>query len=118
VNRIMEKVKRFDWRRSILYAGLLGFLILPFGKTAQAEEARKIKTKVEPAYPELARRMNLKGTARVQLIVTPEGNVKEVRELGGNPVLLDALVRAVKKWKYEPANKESTIEVTYTFNPS
>jgi outer membrane biosynthesis protein TonB len=40
-----------------------------------------------------------------------------VKELGGNPVLVEALTRAVKKWKYEPAKKESLIEVKFDFKP-
>ena len=67
----------------------------------------RIVTQADPEYPELARRLNLKGIVRVQVTVAPGGAVKEVKELGGNPVLLDALIRAVRKWKYEPAEKES-----------
>ena len=47
--------------------------------------------------------------------ITPEGAVKEVKEVGGHPLLIDALVRAVKKWKYEPAPKESIIEIKAEF---
>lgn len=95
----------------------LGLFIPPSSRAADEGETRKIKTKVLPEYPELARRLNLKGVARVQVTVAPEGAVKDVKELGGNPVLLDALVRAVRKWKYEPAGKESLVEVKYDFNP-
>jgi TonB family protein len=76
---------------------------------------RKIKTRVEPEYPALAQKMGIRGTARIEIMVTPEGTVKEVHELGGNPVLLDALVRAVKQWKYEPAARENVIEVKASF---
>lgn len=101
------------------FAGAMFFfhmLGLPLNRGAEAQSAtRKLKTSVPPEYPELARRLNLKGVVRVQVKVAPEGAVKEVKELGGNPVLLDALVRAVKKWKYEPADKESVVEVQYDF---
>jgi protein TonB len=102
---------------------LLAALLLGSGPTrAQedhklAQDERKLKTSVPPEYPELARRMNLKGIARVQLTVAPDGTVSHVKEIGGNPVLLDALVRAVKKWKYVPANSESIVQVTYEFAP-
>lgn len=79
--------------------------------------ARKIKSKVEPEYPELARRARITGTARVAVTVTAEGNVKDVKELGGSPILLASLVRAVKQWKYEPAPKETEIEVKVSFVP-
>ena len=66
-------------------------------------------------YPELARKMNIQGVARVLLTVTPDGRVVGIKELGGNPVLISALVQAVKKWKYETADHESEIEVRFEF---
>ena len=76
---------------------------------------RKAKSNPPPEYPELARKMNITGIARVLVTVAPDGNVVTVKELGGNPVLVAALVKAVKKWKYEPAEHESEIEAKYNF---
>lgn len=76
---------------------------------------RKIKVRIAPEYPELARRTKIEGTVRVEVVVTPEGTVKEVKEIGGNPVLLTAVVHAVKQWKYEPAAKESVMEIKAAF---
>lgn len=76
---------------------------------------RKIKTRIAPEYPELARRTKIVGTARVEMIVNADGSVGKVKEIGGNPVLLEALVRAVKQWRYEPATRESTLEVKAAF---
>lgn len=76
-----------------------------------------MKSGEPPEYPELARRLNMRGTARVQVTIAPDGTVKEVKELGGNPVLVDALARAVKKWKYETAEKTSLLEVKFDFAP-
>ena len=77
--------------------------------------ARKLKVSVPPEYPELARKMNIQGVARVLVTVTTDGRVVGVKELGGNPVLVAALAQAVKKWKYEPADHESEIEVRFEF---
>lgn len=77
---------------------------------------RKLKTRISPEYPELALKARMSGTARVELIVTIDGSVKQVKEIGGNPVLLAALVRAVKQWKYEPAPTESVMEVKAAFS--
>ncbi|HZI55243.1 MAG TPA: energy transducer TonB [Verrucomicrobiae bacterium] len=99
----------------VLLAGLLS------GGAMQTQESddstRKLISSVPPEYPELARRLNLRGTTRVQLTVAPDGRVVSVKELGGNPVLVEALTRAVKKWKYEAAKKESLIVVKFDFNP-
>lgn len=80
-----------------------------------AKTSRKLKSGQPPEYPELARQMNIKGMARVMVTITPDGVVKEVKEVGGHPLLIDALVRAVKKWKYEPAAKETVLEVKAEF---
>jgi TonB family protein len=77
--------------------------------------SRKPKSNPAPEYPELARKMNITGTARVLLTVMPDGSVTTVKELGGNPVLVAALVKAVKKWKYEPSEHENEIEVRFSF---
>ncbi|HEY2393052.1 MAG TPA: energy transducer TonB [Candidatus Angelobacter sp.] len=85
-------------------------------QTSQTQSsARKLKLSVPPEYPELARKMNIQGVARVLLTVTNDGRVVGVKELGGNPVLIAALVQAVKKWKYEAADRESDIEVRFEF---
>lgn len=106
---------------------VIGILLLSFFVASNAgafqnqiqieakEGGRKIKTRVNPEYPELALKTKIEGTARVEMTVTPEGAVSEVKEIGGNPVLLSALVRAVKQWKYEPAPKETVMEVKAAF---
>jgi len=81
----------------------------------ETKQSRKLKSGQPPEYPELARRMNIRGIARVMVTISADGVVKEVKELGGHPLLIDALTRAVKRWKYEPAAKESVIEVKAEF---
>ncbi len=83
----------------------------------QAVGARQIKRSVSPEYPEIAGRMNLKGTVQVEALVRPDGTVKEVRVLGGHPLLADALARAVMRWKYEPATRETVEVVKFSFGP-
>ncbi|HEY6250812.1 MAG TPA: energy transducer TonB [Candidatus Angelobacter sp.] len=88
------------------------------GQVEINEAGRKIKKRVPPQYPELALRLRIQGAARVEFTVTPEGAVKDVHELGGHPLLVDALVQAVKQWKYEPAAKETLVEVKAMFSRS
>src|SRR5215831_3411357 len=73
------------------------------GTSAQQkdDESRKLRSGEPPEYPALARRMRISGVARVVATVNPKGSVIQVSEVGGNPVLLEALVKAVKKWTYE-----------------
>jgi len=87
-----------------------------FSQTSQAQTStRKLKVSAPPEYPELARKLKIEGMARVLLTVSSDGSVVKVKELGGNPVLVGALAQAAHKWKYEPADRESDIEVRYEF---
>jgi protein TonB len=101
----------------MVFAGALAIFGLFMCHPAGAQTvARKLKNRVEPGYPELAKRNNISGSARVELLITPEGRVKDVKVLGGNPVLVQAVISAVMKWKYEPAAEESTVVVKFDFS--
>ncbi len=89
--------------------------IEPRSIDSPATGLRKIEFKVRPDYPPLARRMNLKGIVQVQATVGRDGTVKKVTLLGGHPVLAEAALQAVMKWKYEPAPQETLEMVRVSF---
>jgi TonB family protein len=100
--------------------GFLAFVATtfrPLPAIAQAELTRKAKTKVMPPYPELARRMNITGTVKVMVVVSPNGSLKDTKVVGGNPILVNAAMDALKKWKFEPADGESSGTVEFKFQP-
>lgn len=104
----------------ILAIGMVaGFFSLPAAAKNPASTAeeltRKVKTKVPPSYPELARRMNIRGTVRVWVVVYPNGNIKETKAVGGNPILVNSALDALKKWKFETAPAESEGVVEFRF---
>jgi|HubBroStandDraft_1064217.scaffolds.fasta_scaffold1623100_1 TonB family protein len=76
----------------------------------KAAGSRKVKSRVEPEYPELAHRMRISGTVRISATVTPDGHVKETKVLGGSPLLTLEAENAVKKWRFEDGPKE-TVEI-------
>jgi TonB family protein len=61
--------------------------------------------------------MGLTGTVRVQVVVSPNGSVKETKVIGGHPILVTAAVDAVKKWKFAPASAETTGTLEIVFHP-
>jgi TonB family protein len=88
------------------------------GSSTASEKAvadRKIATRVAPVYPDLAKKMHIHGAVRVEAVVRPNGTVKSTRVLGGNPVLVDAAVDAIGKWKFESAQNETTEIVQLVF---
>ena len=107
------------WLTGAALAVLAGVILLhPVSGRAQEEMTRKVKTKVAPAYPELARRMSISGVAKVQIVVAPNGSVKSAKIVGGHPLLANAAVDAVKKWRFEPAAEETTGIVEFKFDPA
>jgi len=78
---------------------------------------RKIVSQVTPSYPELASRMQITGTVRVEATVAPNGKVKSTQLIGGSPVLAKAALDAIEKWKWVPAPQESRELIELNFHP-
>lgn len=95
----------------------VGNVMLAQQDTPGESVSRKVLTRVAPAYPELAKRMHLAGSVRIEAVIRPNGNVKSTRVMGGNPVLVQAAADAVSKWKFETAPNETTEVVQLTFVP-
>jgi TonB family protein len=105
------------WAAWPLICGAFVFAGLPLPNPAFAQGAsRKVISGPPPEYPVLAHKLNIHGIARVRLTITREGRVKNVKEVGGSPVLVAALAEAVKKWRYESAATENEAEVKFDFN--
>jgi len=100
----------------LVFITLLGSLAVV---SAFAQEAvnRKVKSKIEPTYPEIARKMGLTGTVRLQVVVAANGTVKETKVIGGHPILVNAAVDAVKKWRFEPGSADSSGTLEFKFEP-
>jgi len=85
---------------------------------AQSDEIiHRAKNKVQPEYPALARKMNLSGTVKIEVVVAPNGTVKDARIVGGHPVLASAALDAAKKWRFEPASAEASGVIDFKFEP-
>jgi TonB family protein len=109
-------------RSAVIFLPALIFAAVSFGpytRHAFAEDhpERKIRIRVEPVYPDIARKMKLHGIVRIEVVVSPNGNVKETKVIGGHPILVTAAVDAVKKWKFDPANAETTGTLEVKFDP-
>ena len=103
-------------RALILLVVLMALTLVPAGAQSDPPTSdRKVATRVTAVYPELAKKMHIHGAVRVEAIVRPNGTVKSTRVLGGNPVLVDAAQDAVSKWKFEPAQAETTEVVQLVF---
>jgi protein TonB len=88
-----------------------------FSQTGTTDESkRKVKSKTAPVYPELARRMNVSGKVKIEIVIAPDGHVKSTRVVGGHPLLVQVSQDAVKEWKFMPASEETTQIVEFEFH--
>jgi TonB family protein len=76
---------------------------------------RKLVTRIEPDYPETLRHLGIGGTVRLRLSIAAKGNVDQVELLGGNPILAESAIIAVRKWVYAAARARTAAEVSLSF---
>lgn len=123
-----DKSRRYHEGGTVSFQGLrrLAVVLLLIGGCAATlppsawgqETTRKTKTRVAPAYPDLARRMKIAGVVKVQIIVAVNGSVKDAKVIGGHPVLANAVLEAVKKWRFEAGPQETTESLEFRFDPN
>lgn len=96
-----------------------GFLVFSSlrARAQQADSGRKVVARMPAPYPPLARNMALQGTVKLEVIVSTDGSVKETQIKGGHPVLAQAAVNSVRRWKWEAAPHESHEIVEVKFTP-
>lgn len=94
----------------------------PIRQSAGVQQSLLIH-RVQPEYPELARRARIQGIVLLQAIVDEEGNVTELKVLSGHPLLRQSAVEAVRQWKYtptllsgEPVPVITTVSVIFKLN--
>ncbi len=100
-----------SWKKFALAGGTVAILwgVAAFAQTGSTDESkRKIKTKTAPIYPDLARRMNVTGKVKIEVVIAPDGHVKTTRVVGGHPLLVQPCQDAVKEWKFVSAPEETT----------
>jgi len=78
---------------------------------------RKIISRIEPEYPETLKRLYIGGVVKVEIVVGSNGTVQTTELLGGNPILGQSAMKAIKQWKYEPAAAKEKLIVQLEFDP-
>jgi protein TonB len=94
--------------------------VVRIGVTVQGE-LPVLVSKVEPEYPEIAKKARIEGIVVLEAIINKDGtvgNIKVLRSL--NPILDQAAIKAVKQWKYipgkvngKPVNSYLTVTVRF-----
>jgi TonB family protein len=97
-----------------------GAVVAPRRASAQDSESdagkRRIRVKVTPTYPALARQMNVYGRVKIEATVAADGHVLTTHVVGGSPLLVMAALDAIKKFQFEPGPKDTTETVEFQFD--
>lgn len=56
----------------------------------------------DPVYPTLAKQARIQGDVLIDAVIDTHGNVVEMQVVSGHPLLIQAAMEALRKWKYEP----------------
>jgi len=75
--------------------------------------------KVEPEYPEQAKQEHVQGLVVLKALVGIDGTIKDVKVVSGEPLLVDAVSKAVRSWlfkPYAPEGKPIEFETQITVN--
>ncbi len=89
----------------------------PFAQSKEPPPERKVITRVEPKYPSTLERMYIGGIVRLRVDIAADGTVEGAEVVGGNPILGQAAIVAVKQWKYAPANHKTQQVERLEFDP-
>ena len=92
--------------------GVRTLVVFRTGSSAE----RRLITRVEPQYPETLKRLNIGGIVRLQVTIAAKGNVEKVELLGGNPILGESAIFAVKQWTYTASHSHTVAVVVIPFD--
>jgi TonB family protein len=104
-------------RPKALLVALLGLLIAIPAVAANEMEVgtRHVRHYLRPSLPEIARKMNLKGSVKLEVQIGANGKVTSVKPLGGHPLLVQCASDAVRAWQFEPSDQATTGPVVIDF---
>ncbi len=72
-------------------------------KVPESVSQSRAITKIKPAYPPIAKKMNATGTVEVEITISEAGLVVEATAVSGHFALRSAAVEAARKWVFNPA---------------
>ena len=88
-----------------------------FSQSQESASERKVIARVEPTYPPTLERLYIGGVVRLQVDIAANGTVESAQVIGGNPILGQAAIAAVKQWKYAPAKTKTKTVERLEFDP-
>ncbi len=80
----------------VLSASLFAAQNAPRVNVGGAVQAARLISSTPPVYPELARQARITGVVRIEVLITTEGTVKDMKLISGHPLLAQSGMDAVR----------------------
>jgi len=103
-------------RRGIAAAAML-LAFSGFG-VPQEISNRKIIKVVSAQYPAVLKQRGIGGVVKLRVFVYANGTVKDAQVLGGNAILAESALKAVKQWQFAPAGADAKLDISISFDPA
>lgn len=87
-------------------------------KLSSIDPARLVQ-QVNPPYPPLARQTGVQGSVVLHAIIARDGSIESLQVQSGHPMLVNAALDAVRRWRYKPTylgGQPVEVETTITVN--
>ncbi|MGB7282902.1 MAG: TonB family protein [Candidatus Acidiferrum sp.] len=97
--------------------GCVGAVLLRAQEGESTGSRRKVKVLGKPEYPDLARKLNLSGSVKIEVTIGADGKVKRTHIVGGHPLLAAEAERAAMQSEFEPGPRETTEVIEFKFSP-
>ncbi|MBI1940733.1 MAG: energy transducer TonB, partial [Acidobacteria bacterium] len=65
-------------------------------------EPAKLIYNPAPEYPPLAKMARIQGTVRLEAVIGVDGRIQNLKAISGHPLLVNAALEAVSRWRYQP----------------
>ncbi len=111
------------WAALVLIAvGTVSAFQTKSGQTTKEDQAKDVSKpvldqKVDPKYPEEAKKNRIQGVVKIEAVIDKAGSVVEAKASEApDPSLAKAAIDAVRQWKYKPAvnKKGEPVQVKIT----
>jgi TonB family protein len=112
-----RKLKLIGWAIALLLGGACAAPYTARAQNVSADSSgRKVRSKVVPAYPDIARSAHITGKVKIEATIAADGHVAGTRVVGGSPVLVNAAIEALQKWRFEAAPSDTTEVIEFEFD--
>jgi TonB family protein len=112
-----QKRKFLSWAAALFLGGLFSLPAITHAQNVSADSTgRKVRSKVVPAYPDIARSAHITGKVKIEATIAADGHVISTKVVGGSPVLVNAAVEALDKWRFEAGPSDTTEIIEFQFD--